>query len=148
MYAKCNCQHCGGPIEFPAENNGDSAECPHCGAETILNFEKPVPTVKKAGEKKFRTPAILVSASVVAVVLVAVYAANKILEAAASRWDALGSLAASSIAAAAMVFLFVVGVMWILFPLIVYLFFRRVEAELKRQSAILLSVATKERAEK
>ncbi len=30
------CQHCGGPIEFPAEAVGTATTCPHCGQDTEL----------------------------------------------------------------------------------------------------------------
>lgn len=34
--AKCNCQHCGGNIEFPAEMAGQTTNCPMCQLETLL----------------------------------------------------------------------------------------------------------------
>lgn len=35
------CQHCGGPLEFPAEIIGTAAPCPHCGKTTELLLETP-----------------------------------------------------------------------------------------------------------
>jgi len=35
------CQHCGGPLEFPAERIGLMAECPHCAKETELMLATP-----------------------------------------------------------------------------------------------------------
>lgn len=35
------CQHCGGPLEFPAESIGLQAQCPHCGQQTELFLERP-----------------------------------------------------------------------------------------------------------
>ena len=34
--AKCDCQHCGVHIEFPAEMAEQTITCPHCQAETLL----------------------------------------------------------------------------------------------------------------
>ena len=35
-YLKGRCQHCDGPVEFPAEAVGTTADCPHCGQPTEL----------------------------------------------------------------------------------------------------------------
>jgi len=35
------CQHCGGSLEFPAENIGLMAPCPHCGQQTELMLAIP-----------------------------------------------------------------------------------------------------------
>jgi hypothetical protein len=48
-YLKCECQHCGGHIEFPAEAVGTPSDCPHCGQTTELllavpKIESSVPT--------------------------------------------------------------------------------------------------------
>jgi hypothetical protein len=40
-YLKCECQHCGGHIEFPAETIGTFAPCPHCQQETELVLPRP-----------------------------------------------------------------------------------------------------------
>jgi hypothetical protein len=36
-FLKCNCPHCGGHIEFPAEAKGQTLPCPHCGQPTELS---------------------------------------------------------------------------------------------------------------
>jgi hypothetical protein len=36
-FLKCNCQHCGSPIEFPSEGVGLTIECPNCGQQTLLS---------------------------------------------------------------------------------------------------------------
>jgi hypothetical protein len=36
MFVKCQCQHCGGKIEFDSNYSGEMAECPHCHQETFL----------------------------------------------------------------------------------------------------------------
>jgi hypothetical protein len=35
------CQQCGGPLEFPAERIGLTAQCPHCAKETELMLATP-----------------------------------------------------------------------------------------------------------
>ena len=35
------CQHCGGPIEYPAEMIGTTAQCPHCRRVTELQLAVP-----------------------------------------------------------------------------------------------------------
>ncbi len=41
---KCQCAHCSGPILYPAEAEGVTAGCPHCGQETVLAQPKPKAT--------------------------------------------------------------------------------------------------------
>lgn len=36
-HLKCPCQQCGGAIEFPGDDLGQLAICPHCDAETMLS---------------------------------------------------------------------------------------------------------------
>ncbi|HVM48419.1 MAG TPA: hypothetical protein VMU04_10350 [Candidatus Acidoferrum sp.] len=36
-----HCQHCGGPLEFPAESIGLMAPCPHCHQQTELMLATP-----------------------------------------------------------------------------------------------------------
>jgi hypothetical protein len=36
--SKCDCQHCGVHIEFPAEMAEQTVTCPHCQAETLLSI--------------------------------------------------------------------------------------------------------------
>lgn len=38
MIANSQCQHCGGDIEFEAENTGEWGSCPHCGKSTVMNL--------------------------------------------------------------------------------------------------------------
>ncbi|MGH7968159.1 MAG: FxLYD domain-containing protein [Limisphaerales bacterium] len=40
-FLKGDCQHCSGPVEFPAEMVGLTASCPHCGQETELLLAAP-----------------------------------------------------------------------------------------------------------
>jgi hypothetical protein len=35
-YSKCECEHCGGHIEFPTGSVGAAVNCPHCGNPTTL----------------------------------------------------------------------------------------------------------------
>lgn len=36
MFVKCDCQHCGGGIEFDEKDDKRLCDCPHCGKEMIL----------------------------------------------------------------------------------------------------------------
>lgn len=40
-YIKGDCQHCAGPMEFPAEVVGSTVACPHCGQQTELLLATP-----------------------------------------------------------------------------------------------------------
>jgi hypothetical protein len=40
-FLKCDCTHCGGRIEFPADGIGTTVPCPHCGSETELTLATP-----------------------------------------------------------------------------------------------------------
>lgn len=48
-YLKGECQHCAGPLEFPAEMAGLPSPCPHCGQQTDLLLALPPeePTVPR-----------------------------------------------------------------------------------------------------
>jgi phage shock protein PspC (stress-responsive transcriptional regulator) len=46
--AKCFCQSCNGPIEFPSEGVGQVLECPHCKRPTVLGSAGPPPIVQTA----------------------------------------------------------------------------------------------------
>jgi hypothetical protein len=39
-FLKCNCEHCGGRIEYPAEAVGANVACPHCQQETPLKLDE------------------------------------------------------------------------------------------------------------
>jgi hypothetical protein len=47
QHLKCPCQHCEGPIEFPAHGLGLAIDCPHCGEKTTL-FAPPAGEVPPA----------------------------------------------------------------------------------------------------
>ena len=58
-FSKCECRHCAGHIEFPAQAGGETVACPHCGQPTEL------PAAAKAG-KKFLLVGVIAMAIVVA----------------------------------------------------------------------------------
>jgi DNA-directed RNA polymerase subunit RPC12/RpoP len=35
-FLKCECSHCGQPIEYPSEETGQTVLCLHCGKEITL----------------------------------------------------------------------------------------------------------------
>jgi hypothetical protein len=39
--AKCACQHCGLHLEFPAELDGTTVDCPDCKQPTVLSVPPP-----------------------------------------------------------------------------------------------------------
>jgi hypothetical protein len=43
-FLKCNCDQCGGRIEFPADGIGMTIPCPHCGWQTELTLSPPEKT--------------------------------------------------------------------------------------------------------
>jgi hypothetical protein len=48
-YAKCDCRHCAGHIEYPADAAGQTVTCPHCGQAVEL----PV-AVRAAGKRPLK----------------------------------------------------------------------------------------------
>jgi hypothetical protein len=51
MTAKCNCNQCSQPIEFPAEMAGQTVQCPTCKMETVLFI--PSDKAKPSSPKNF-----------------------------------------------------------------------------------------------
>lgn len=43
LYAKCDCEHCGNHISFPAGLGGSIIACPHCQQQTTLSLAAPKP---------------------------------------------------------------------------------------------------------
>jgi len=63
-YAKGTCQNCGGHLEFPAAGIGLTADCPHCGNQTILSsrpLDPAAPTGNSPAQPKRKFPVLLVS---------------------------------------------------------------------------------------
>src|SRR5262245_60645210 len=44
LYAKCDCEHCGNHISFPAQLASSMIACPHCQQQTTLNLAAPKST--------------------------------------------------------------------------------------------------------
>jgi hypothetical protein len=55
-----NCQHCGGHLEFDADQlaKGESCavKCPHCGKQTYLSAPAPIPSVPVMEKAKLQKP--------------------------------------------------------------------------------------------
>src|SRR5690348_2935825 len=49
-FAKGECRHCAGHLEFPAAAVGQTIPCPHCGQPTVL--AGPVPSNKVNGARR------------------------------------------------------------------------------------------------
>lgn len=72
-FLKCNCEHCGGRIEYPADAVGASVPCPHCQRETPLKLDggDDGPEVVAVGGSKAKMVIGAVIACVVAVAVLA-----------------------------------------------------------------------------
>ena len=66
-FSKCECRHCAGHIEFPAEAGGQTIACPHCGQPTEL----PAPLTPKKSRRPLMIAIIvlLVAAAIGAVMI-------------------------------------------------------------------------------
>lgn len=92
-YFKCNCQQCGGRIEYPVESVGTAVECPHCGQQTDLTLPAPLET---GSEPRKRigwaiTGAIILLVGIIAIV-VAIGWVNRLTPAGQAKVPAKGSL--------------------------------------------------------
>lgn len=47
MFVKCDCENCGGSIEFDEKDDERVCSCPHCGKETTLKAPKPAFSYQK-----------------------------------------------------------------------------------------------------
>lgn len=123
MLTKCNCNSCSTPIEFEAEDAGTTATCPQCGMETQLYIPNTIraqpatyPAPPKRGGLKI---AIAAGAGGLALVLGALLAAfwKDIIP---PLVQVLGGTLAAVVVATIAVLLLVLAMLWILFPLFVY----------------------------
>src|SRR5438067_1747953 len=123
--AKCPCHHCSGKIEFDATEfiPGQIVTCPHCGMDTQLFIVRALPSphsVKRSPLSKSWKWAI-------ACVLMLTVAIWGLAYGLTHRWftpDSLAEIAGTAvggiIGATLLVVAFLVVVMWILFPVMVY----------------------------
>jgi hypothetical protein len=70
VFSKCECRHCAGHLEFPAEAAGETIPCPHCGQPTEL--VAPVSSGKTSGSRR-RQLVIVVAVLVVLAGLVTAF---------------------------------------------------------------------------
>ncbi len=64
-FARCTCQHCGGPIEFPIEGAGRQINCPHCKWPTLLSLPNTKIVEGDGGEKGGKPTFISVAIAVI-----------------------------------------------------------------------------------
>lgn len=133
MKVACNCQLCSKPIEFDSADAGKVAACPSCGMETQLylvqkNFQA---MTERAKAPKQSGGSRGVLGLVAAIVMVAILAV--IFGAFARGGSEGGALVAGGVATiVAGVFVFVLAVLWILFPMFVYFALGRIEGVLRQ----------------
>ena len=64
-FVKGKCQHCAGHLEFPADGDGETIPCPHCGQPT--EFTAPVSTNKT---NEIRRVSIVITALILLITIV------------------------------------------------------------------------------
>ena len=74
---KCECQHCGGHLECPAESAGLTTDCPHCGKPTELIAPPPLRKPSAPAKKILFTGIALLIAIVATSMVVAKSARRK-----------------------------------------------------------------------
>lgn len=129
MLVKCRCRNCDGHIEFDQSAAGQGATCPHCGMDTVLYIPSP-PKMQPAPSPKKRRLLLKAGAIALAVVLLL-----WLLRLVARSEPALQVVAALGGALPGLVVLIAVGfvvLLWILFPVFVYLAIGRFEALLRQ----------------
>src|ERR1035441_2955592 len=61
-YSKCECSHCGQPIEYPSEGTGQTVPCPACNRSVFLTpSEPPEPEILVPPVVPPPAPAVMVS---------------------------------------------------------------------------------------
>jgi hypothetical protein len=131
---KCNCNQCSGHIEFDAASAGQSVTCPHCGMDTILFVPEgrppPALAMVRASKPRITARAIFI---IIAVLLATVFigAACKYVILQNALGQGLG-VVGMLIGAFVLVILFMIVLLWILFPVFMYFGMKRLEELLER----------------
>jgi hypothetical protein len=86
-YLKCDCESCGGRIEFPADGIGSTVPCPHCGWHTELKLENPVVQTAQSSRslKWIIAGAVILCVGFVAIVAIMVTARRMMEKASRNR---------------------------------------------------------------
>lgn len=156
MIAKSSCQHCGGGFEFDIEQfdpNGGSAmmdfgqtiDCPHCGKKTIIALARKTDGVELPASERLKgfsksKPFDWKKFWIIISVLLIIIAGITWLGICIYRNPGLlGQIGAGGISIAAVIlacvsgfFALVIGVMWVVFPWLVYTQLEGVRRELKK----------------
>ena len=130
MLVKCLCTNCAGHLEFEEENNGEKIPCPHCGFETTLYLPGSEPEELRAASVQngaswrwrlvFGGAALLVLTTVGYVLYQWVLPwIAELLPGTAGRWTAFVAL---------LLFCFTLPflLIWLIFPVLLFLQLRRV----------------------
>jgi hypothetical protein len=126
MLTKCECNHCSERIEFEAENSGETVACPHCGMETVLLIPKRRLSLQKIERHPRHGNSLIwiIVGGVVTALLVAalIYWIVPVVQ---MLLPAAGAIMVLTLTLAVSLLMFILGVIWIVFPVFVYFQLRR-----------------------
>ena len=130
MLAKCNCQSCGGGIEFDVEQTGASIECPHCQQPTLLRAAfRPASRSPGKNGKLIAWYIGIIGGVLVLIVGLSLYLHILTpLDVAAGTGGGLMFI----IVAIGGILLFVLAIFWLIFPWMVYGQMKRINASLEK----------------
>ncbi|SRR6266404_3962826 len=133
MLFNCPCEHCGNRIEFEAENAGQLAQCPNCGRETTLYVSKSSPSAPASPGGPSR-PVLKIA---IAIGIVAAIGSVAYLVFTYDQFvRGIGALGGGILGLIIVVFLFILALLWVLFPVLVYFSLRRLEALLQKTERV------------
>lgn len=143
--AKCNCQHCNGRIAFDPEqftaqgataagSLGPTVTCPHCGMDTIVflphsDAGRPTVTVAPPRTNTRRRIGVIL-ASVLGLLLLTSFIALLARNESVQQTTALAG--GSVIAMVLFGILFLIALLWLLFPVFMYFGMNRLEKLLEQ----------------
>src|SRR6266699_2852317 len=121
----CPCNNCSGHIEFDPTLAGQTMQCPHCGLDTKLfvPVRIPAPVAPPVVTKQNAFRLIIGFGLVLTFVLLGaiVYVFSSLLK---DKWgqiaQAIGGFGAGVVALVVAAVVFIVAVMWLVFPVTVY----------------------------
>ena len=123
MIAKSNCEHCQNPIEFEAEQVGQTVECPHCGKSFTLtlpkNFIKPNQKISNPS-KNIKWGWLWLLLGIIVVIILAWIFSEPIGNAVAAIFPFVGGAIGGMILLITAIIGFILACLWTFFPWFVY----------------------------
>jgi len=148
VLVKCSCQHCGGSIEFDADELersgstgrrvlGQVVDCPHCGKPTqlYLNLAEFVAPKTSVQPKKIKYIWIYILAGIVLIVGLACFFGEQIGNFIAEAFPIVGGALGGIISLVVFILVLILAAFWIIFPWMVYSMLGRLHQELKKIEA-------------